>query len=136
MKLKKKIILSLYGNIDKEKIENLIENSNWYSGCYSNLSNVSDAYQLWGEEYTVLSLNPIDKLMCSTKQPFGSCISLAKENDNRGSNSTNALGLPTLFPNSSIFVMFTTNGKHKNMYWEEQEWLKKPEERDKAKAIS
>lgn len=93
--------------------------------------------QLVNEEYFIISLNPIDKLMCSTKQTFGSCLSLAKEGDNSGVNgmgATNGLGLFATMPSDAMYLTFMTNGKHKNMYWEEEEWKKDAENRDKDKA--
>ena len=98
----------------------------------------SESYgQLVNEEYFIVSLNPIDKLMCSTKQSFGSCLSLAKEGENSGASSmgaTNGLGLFATMPSDAMYLTFMTNGKHKNMYWEEEEWKKQPEKRDKDKA--
>lgn len=93
--------------------------------------------QLVNEEYFIVSLNPIDKLMCSTKQTFGSCLSLAKEGDNSGlgaMGATNGLGLFATMPSDAMYLTFMTNGKHKNMYWEEEEWKKDAEIRDKEKA--
>ena len=93
--------------------------------------------QLVNEEYFIVSLNPIDKLMCSTKQTFGSCLSLAKEGDNSGVNgmgATNGLGLFATMPSDAMYLTFMTNGKHKNMYWEEEEWKKDADDRDKSKA--
>lgn len=102
------------------------------------LSSAADKLAKFGEvyiqDYMVVSLNPIDKLMCSTKQAFSSCISLAKQNETRGTNSVHAFGLPALFPSDSIFMVFMTPGKHKNMYWEKEEWDKDPADRDKNKA--
>lgn len=102
------------------------------------LSSAVDKLAKFGEVYTqdymVVSLNPIDKLMCSTKQAFSSCISLAKQNETQGTNSVHAFGLPALFPSDSIFLVFMTPGKHKNMYWEKGEWDKDPADRDKDKA--
>ena len=98
----------------------------------------SGYYQLVNEEYFIISLNPIDKLMCSTKQTFGSCLSLAKEGDNSGANgmgAINGLGLFATMPSDAMYLTFMTNGKHKNMYWEEEEWEKEAENRDKDKAF-
>lgn len=101
-------------------------------------SGVLDALKMFDEvycsDYLVVSLNPVDKLMCSTKQAFGSCMSFAKQNDTRGTNSTHAFGIPALFPSDNVFLIFTTPGKHKNMYWETSEWEKDPTERDPEKA--
>lgn len=90
--------------------------------------------EVYFQDYLVISLNPIDKFMLSTKQAFSSCMSIAKQDDTRGTSSGPAFGLPALFPTDSVFLVFLTPGKHKNMYWEEEEWLKAPEDRDKEKA--
>lgn len=90
--------------------------------------------EVYLQDYLVLSLNPVDKLMCSTKQAFSSCMSIAKQNDVNGTSSAPAFGLPTLFPTDSVFLLFMTPGKHKNMYWESEEWSKDAPDRDKEKA--
>lgn len=90
--------------------------------------------EVYTQDYLVVSQNPIDKLMCSTKQAFGSCISIAKQDSTCGTQSSPAYGLPSLFNSDSIFMVYLTPGKHKNMYWEEKEWMKAPENRDKEKA--
>lgn len=90
--------------------------------------------EVYLQDYLVVSLNPIDKFMCSTKQAFSSCISIAKQNDTRGTSSVPAFGLPALFPSESVFMVYLTPGKHKNMYFSGEEWQKVPEERDKDKA--
>ena len=101
-------------------------------------SNATSRFSSFGEvylqDYLVLSLNPIDKFMCSTKQAFSSCMSIAKQNETRGTSSTPAFGLPALFPSDSVFMLFLTPGKHKNMYWESAEWQKDPASRDPEKA--
>lgn len=89
--------------------------------------------QIINEKYYCISINPIDKLMMSTNQAFGSCMSLIKEGDTRGGRNSVALALPTLFPNNSIVVGFATKGKHKNMYFDEEELRKDPKERDHSK---
>ena len=98
---------------------------------WSKLVNYTEVYL---QDYLVISLNPVDKLMCSTKQAFASCMSIARQNDTKGTNSAAALGLPSIFPTDAIYMIFMTPGKHKNMYWETEEWEKVPEERDKEKA--
>lgn len=90
--------------------------------------------EVYTQDYLVVSQNPIDKLMCSTKQAFSSCISIAKQDSTCGTTSSPAYGLPSLFNSDSIFMVYLTPGKHKNMYWEEEEWLKSPESRNKEKA--
>lgn len=90
--------------------------------------------EVYLQDYLVVSANPVDKFMCSTKQAFSSCMSLAKQDDRRGTSSMPAFGLPTLFPSDSTLLVFLTPGKHKNMYWEESEWQKDGENRDKEKA--
>lgn len=105
--------------------------------------NLSDSYaanklrannEVYLQKYLVISLNPIDKFMLSTKQAFGSCMSIAKQNQTNGTNSEYAFGLPALFETSNVWLTFMTPGKHKNMYWEQEEWVKDPAERDPEKA--
>lgn len=102
-----------------------------YNSFYNKLKSYDEVYL---QDYLCVSLNPIDKLMCSTKQAFSSCMSLAKQNDTFGTSSAPALNLPSLFPTDDVFMVFATPGKHKNMYWEEDEWRKPAEDRDKEKA--
>lgn len=93
--------------------------------------------QALNDSYMVLSLNPIDKIMASTKQPYGSCLSLAKEGENSGAtgmNVDNGTGLFAMMPSDKVYMIYYCNGKHKNMYWEKEEWDKLPENRDKNKA--
>lgn len=90
--------------------------------------------EVYLQDYLVISLNPIDKFMCSTKQAFSSCMSIAKQNDVYGTSSSPAFGLPSIFESDSVFLTFMTPGKHKNMYWEESEWEKDAPDRDKEKA--
>lgn len=90
--------------------------------------------EVYLQDYLVISLNPIDKFMCSTKQAFSSCMSIAKQNDVYGTASSPAFGLPAIFESDSVFLTFMTPGKHKNMYWEESEWEKDAPDRDKEKA--
>lgn len=90
--------------------------------------------EVYLQDYLVVSLNPIDKLMCSTKQAFSSCMSIAKQDSVTGTQSRPAFGLPSLFDTDGVFMIFTTPGKHKNMYWESDEWIKVPAERNKEKA--
>lgn len=90
--------------------------------------------EVYLQDYLVISLNPVDKFMCSTKQAFSSCMSIAKQNDTRGTSSTPAFGLPAMFGTDSVFLTFLTPGKHKNMYWESEEWEKEPADRDPEKA--
>jgi len=101
------------------------------SAHYNKLKNYDEVYL---QDYLVVSLNPIDKFMCSTKQAFGSCMSIAKQLDSNGTSSVYAFGLPVLFPTDSAFLVFMTAGKHKNMYWESSEWRKDASERDPKKA--
>lgn len=90
--------------------------------------------EVYLQDYLVISLNPIDKFMCSTKQAFSSCMSIAKQNDTHGTSSTPAFGLPAMFGTDSVFLTFLTPGKHKNMYWESEEWEKASADRDPEKA--
>lgn len=101
------------------------------ASAYNKLKNFDEVYL---QDYLVVSLNPIDKFMCSTKQAFGSCMSIAKQCDVHGTSSVYAFGLPALFPTDSAFLVFMTAGKHKNMYWEEEEWVKDASDRDPEKA--
>lgn len=101
---------------------------------YNALTKIKNYNEVYLQDYLVISLNPIDKLMCSTKQAFSSCMSIAKQDDTRGTYSAPALGLPSIFPTDAIYMVFMTPGKHKNMYWESEEWKKDPSERDKEKA--
>lgn len=101
------------------------------SGAASRIRSFAEVYL---QDYLVLSLNPIDKFMCSTKQAFSSCMSISKQNEVTGTNSTPAFGLPAIFPSDSVFMLFLTPGKHKNMYWESDEWRKLPSERNPEKA--
>lgn len=90
--------------------------------------------EVYLQDYLVISLNPVDKFMCSTKQAFSSCMSIAKQNDTHGTSSSPAFGLPAMFGTDSVFLTFLTPGKHKNMYWESEEWEKAPANRDPEKA--
>lgn len=101
------------------------------AACTNKLKSFDEVYL---QDYLVVSLNPIDKFMCSTKQAFGSCMSIAKQLDCNGTSSVFAFGLPVLFPTDSAFLVFMTAGKHKNMYWECSEWEKDATERDPEKA--
>lgn len=102
------------------------------------ISSVIDKWRAFGEvyaqDYLCLSLNPIDKFMLSTKQAFSSCMSISKQNETRGTSSQYALCLPSILSSESVFLTFLTPGKHKNMYWEEEEWIKDPSDRDPDKA--
>ena len=86
------------------------------------------------QKFLVISLNPIDKLMCSTKQAFSSCMSISRQNETSGTSSGPALGLPTLFDSDSTFLIFMTKGVYKNMYWEREQWNKPGSDRDPDKA--
>lgn len=100
---------------------------NWYD----RLNKFGEVYC---QDYLVISMNPIDKLMLSTKQAFGSCMSIAKQNDTHGTQSHYAFGLPAMLDCDNVFLIFVTSGKHKNMYWSEKEWNKEPSDRDKDQA--
>lgn len=114
----------------RERIRSIFE-SNVPMSCLNKLRSFDEVYL---QEYLVVSLNPIDKFMCSTKQAFGSCMSIAKQLDCNGTSSVYAFGLPVLFPTDSAFLVFMTAGKHKNMYWESSEWQKDASKRDPEKA--
>ena len=90
--------------------------------------------EVYLQDYLVISLNPVDKFMCSTKQAFSSCMSIAKQNDTRGTSSSPAFGLPAMFGTDSVFLTFLTPVKHKNMYWASDAWEKEPADRDPEKA--
>ena len=124
-----KLVEDVFTEIPKETIRRIVRDLNSYKA--DRLKAFDEVYY---QDYLVVSLNPIDKFMCSTKQAFGSCMSIAKQDDVYGTNSLPAFGLPALFHTDSVFMVFLTPGKHKNMYWEEQEWKKSPDERDKEKA--
>lgn len=97
----------------------------------------SNFINVYNEKYFVLSMNPIDKLMASTKQPYGSCLSLCSEGSNTGSTGStlsNGTGLFALMPSDEVYMIYYCNGKHKNMYWETEEWEKNPDYRNKDKA--
>lgn len=107
----------------------------WINNTYSTAMSRFQAFsEVYLQDYLVISLNPIDKFMCSTKQAFGSCMSIAKQCDIHGTSSSYAFGLPALFPTDSVYLVFMTAGKHKNMYWESAEWEKDPANRDPEKA--
>lgn len=120
-----------YSSFPRERIRRIVST---YSGTETFRSRLRSFDEVYAQEYLVVSLNPIDKFMCSTKQAFGSCMSIAKQDDTSGTASQPALGLPALFPTDSVFMVFLTPGKHKNMYWESSEWKKSPDERDPDKA--
>ena len=120
-----------YTAFPKQALSNAIDRI--FSG-YDAGTKWSSFNEVYLQDYLVISLNPIDKLMCSTKQAFSSCMSIAKQDDTRGTASAPALGLPAIFPTDAIYMVFMTPGKHKNMYWESAEWEKIPENRDKEKA--
>lgn len=101
-----------------------------YSSGQLVTKNVESIFQ----KFLVISLNPIDKLMCSTKQAFSSCMSISRQNESSGTNSGPALGLPTLFDSDSTFLVFMTKGVYKNMYWEKEQWDKPGSDRDPDKA--
>ena len=120
---------NIYGEFPKDIMRRLVNHI--CTGAYSKLLAYDEVYL---QEYLVVSMNPIDKFMCSTKQAFQSCMSISKQNDITGTSSVHAFGLPALFPSESVYLVFTTPGKHKNMYWETEELQKEPEQRDKEKA--
>ena len=139
----------IFGNIQNRHIRHSIVDVRYFDDIFDKKFDVDELvttrlrirgsgyYQLVNEEYFIVSLNPIDKLMCSTKQTFGSCLSLAKEGDNSGTTgmgATNGLGLFATMPSDAMYLTFMTNGKHKNMYWEEEEWNKNADDRDKSKS--
>lgn len=128
-----KLIEDVFDNLSNDDFSEIISqiSARADSGIQSRYYSFSEVYL---QDYLVISLNPIDKLMCSTKQAFSSCMSIAKQADVTGTSSSPAFGLPSLFASDSVFMTFLTPGKHKNMYWEEDEWKKSPDKRDKEKA--
>lgn len=120
---------NVFTDFPKETVRALVAEMS--STAAEKLRNYDEVYL---QDYLVVSLNPIDKFMCSTKQAFQSCMSISKQNDVTGTSSIHAFGLPALFRSESVFLVFTTPGKHKNMYWETEELKKDPSERDKEKA--
>lgn len=124
---------NIYGNIEIFN-EN---NNNHLTSFTKNLPSITNTNQVINEEYMVLSLNPIDKLMASTKQAYGSCLSLCYEGSNEGATGLHlrqGTGLYALMPSDEVYMIFYCNGKHKNMYWEKAQWQAAPENRDKEKA--
>ena len=118
-----------------QNIRGYVHNSGTFRSNYTDMFNRLEKWsEVYFQDYLVISLNPIDKLMLSTKQAFSSCMSIAKQNDAVGTQSTYAYGLPVMFDTDGVFLTFLTPGKHKNMYWETGEWKKDPEDRDKEKA--
>lgn len=92
------------GKTDEEK-EKL-----WKEGCYSKIIDMNnDAVRAIVESsrYLVVSRNPIDIVMCSTNQNFGSCFSMT-------STYGYAFGVPALIPNTDLCVCYLTKGKHQN----------------------
>ncbi len=58
-------------------------------------------------KYLVVSRNPVDIVLCSTNQNYGSCYSM-------DSSYGYAFGVPAIIPNKDIYVCFFTKGKHAN----------------------
>lgn len=124
-----------FGELKVNRVRDILIRCGDHHFSDSNIENRLGKFsEVYLQDYMCVSLNPIDKFMCSTKQAFGSCMSIAKQNDTHGTSSGHAFGLPTTFDTDSVFLIFMTPGKHKNMYWENSEWEKPGEERDKEKA--
>ena len=87
------------------------------------------------ENYLVVSMNPSDKLLCSTKQAFTSCMSIMNSNDPTGKQSGPCYGIPALMDNEGVWTLFLTAGCHKNFYFDSDQWRKSGEERDKSQAF-
>ena len=87
------------------------------------------------ENYLVVSMNPSDKLLCSTKQAFTSCMSIMDNNRPVGKQQGPCYGIPALMDNEGVWTLFLTAGCHKNFYFDSDQWMKPGEERDKSQAF-
>jgi len=88
------------------------------------INTTNAVYETLHKDVWILSLNPVDKFMASTNQPFGSCISMFKEGQNSGSSSCLPGNICSLFANESVFTFLITDKKLNNMYWDRTQ--KKP----------
>lgn len=87
------------------------------------------------ENYLVISMNPSDKLLCSTKQAFTSCMSIMANDRPVGKQQGPCYGIPALMDNEGVWTLFLTAGCHKNFYFDSEQWMKAGEERDKNQAF-
>lgn len=87
------------------------------------------------ENYLVVSMNPSDKLLCSTKQAFTSCMSIMNSDRPTGKQQGPCYGIPALMDNEGVWTLFLTAGCHKNFYFDSDQWMKSGEERDKSQAF-
>ena len=92
------------------------------------------AIQMIFENYFVLSQNPSDIFMASTKQAFASCLSTMSTNTSSGIHSGPGYGLPALMANEAVWISYFTAGLHKNFYFDVEQWNLPGEERDHSKA--
>lgn len=100
-------------SLSKEDIWEIV-NENQYSNYMEDKPNFEALYEketddkkrsLLNSKYLIISLNPTDKLMCSTNNLFSSCLSM-------DSTDKYGYGLPAIFPAEGIFTVFLTKGKH------------------------
>lgn len=87
------------------------------------------------ENYLVISMNPSDKLLCSTKQAFTSCMSIMANDKPVGKQQGPCYGIPALMDNEGVWTIFLTAGCHKNFYFDSEQWMKAGEERDRTQAF-
>ena len=92
------------------------------------------AIQMIFENYFVLSQNPSDIFMASTKQAFASCLSTMSTNTSSGIQNGPGYGLPALMANEAVWISYFTAGLHKNFYFDVEQWNLPGEERDHSKA--
>ena len=82
------------------------------------LASLDDTYkQILSAKYLVISCNPVDKMICSTNQPWGSCMSM--ESSFSGGFSYN---IPTIFPAKGMFICYLTKGEYGNYYIKGQQY--------------
>lgn len=92
------------------------------------------AIQMIFENYFVLSQNPSDIFMASTKQAFASCLSTMSTSTSSGIQNGPGYGLPALMANEAVWISYFTAGLHKNFYFDVEQWNLPGEERDHSKA--
>lgn len=92
------------------------------------------AIQMIFENYFVLSQNPSDIFMASTKQAFASCLSTMSNSTSSGIQNGPGYGLPALMANEAVWISYFTAGLHKNFYFDVEQWNLPGEERDHSKA--
>lgn len=101
----------------------------------NNIRNLPErATQMIFENYFVLSQNPSDIFMASTKQAFASCLSTMSNSTSSGIQMGAGYGLPALMANEAVWISYFTAGLHKNFYFDVEQWNLPGEERDHSKA--